>query len=493
MKKWLLIPICTVLALAIIATAACVIIWNQNEFTLQMTLNGEKEITLEYGADFTDPGATASYQGTLLEKEATDITVQVEGQVDTSKVGTYTLTYSASCSTDYKLVSWADSATLTRTVHIVDTQAPTITLVSDPDGFTFPNETYVEEGFRAVDGYDGDITDKVERIETHDSITYRVSDSSGNSTEVIRPIVYDDPIPPTLTLLGETTVKTEYYVPYSEPGFTAEDNVDGDLTGSVVVEGTVDCKTPGDYIISYTVTDSYGNTVTAQRTVTVLKKNVPNITLEYPDPPLAPTGKVIYLTFDDGPGKYTSQLLDILAKYNVKATFFVTYNGYADLLPRMAAEGHTIAMHTATHDYKKIYASEEAYFEDLFRIQGLIEEKTGTAPKLLRFPGGSSNTVSSFNQGIMTRLVKKLEEMGYYYFDWNVDSKDAGGASSATEVLYNVVAGIGKKQASVVLQHDIKGFSVAAVEEIIRWGIANGYTFLPMDETSPGCHHGVRN
>ena len=83
--------------------------------------------------------------------------------------------------------------------------------------------------------------------------------------------------------------------------------------------------------------------------------------------------------------------------------------------------------------------------------------------------------------------------MGFQYFDWNVDSRDAGGASSSDEVFYNVINGISKHQTSIVLQHDTTAFSVNAVERIIVWGLANGYTFLPLTPGSPGCHHGVRN
>jgi hypothetical protein len=112
---------------------------------------------------------------------------------------------------------------------------------------------------------------------------------------------------------------------------------------------------------------------------------------------------------------------------------------------------------------------------------------------MVRFPGGSSNTVSSFNPGIMTRLAQALGEKGFYYFDWNVSSGDAGLVDTRDEVFNNVIQGIKGRSASVVLQHDSHWYSVQAVEKIIVWGLVNGYTFLPMNENSPGCHHRIRN
>ena len=111
----------------------------------------------------------------------------------------------------------------------------------------------------------------------------------------------------------------------------------------------------------------------------------------------------------------------------------------------------------------------------------------------VRFPGGTSNTGSKFNPGIMTRLTKALTEKGFRYCDWNVDSKDAGGAKTEEEVFNNVIKGIGKKSYSIVLQHDTQGFSVRAVEKIIVWGIVNGYSFWNLTDGASVIHHGAKN
>lgn len=206
-------------------------------------------------------------------------------------------------------------------------------------------------------------------------------------------------------------------------------------------------------------------------------------------------GKVIYLTFDDGPSKFTEELLDILADYNVKATFFVTAGNpsYLDLIGRAKEEGHTIGIHCFNHDYKKIYVSERAYFADLQMIDDIIYEQTGERAELVRFPGGSSNEVSRFNKGIMTRLTALVEEKGYRYFDWNVLSGDAGETKVTEEIIQNIIDGILKKDISVVLQHDLYDYSIAAVEEIIIWGLENGYAFLPLSADSPTIHHPIAN
>ena len=112
---------------------------------------------------------------------------------------------------------------------------------------------------------------------------------------------------------------------------------------------------------------------------------------------------------------------------------------------------------------------------------------------MIRFPGGSSNTVSRINPGIMTRLVQAVTDAGYQYYDWNVSSGDAGLTTDTDVVYQNVIDGIRSHNVSIVLQHDSKGYSVDAVERIIQWGLANGYTFLPLTPSSPKAHHRLNN
>ena len=212
------------------------------------------------------------------------------------------------------------------------------------------------------------------------------------------------------------------------------------------------------------------------------------------EPTIPPVGGVIYLTFDDGPGSETPRLLNILDKYNAKATFFVVNTPFAETIRQISNAGHALAMHTATHDFEKIYSSEEAYFEDLEKIESVIEQYAGYRPHLIRFPGGSSNQVSKqYCKGIMTTLSQSVEEKGYIYHDWNVDSCDAGGATTPEEVYHNVIEGCRTREFSVVLMHDIRSYTIDAIEDILIWGLENGYTFEAMTTDTPAIHHTVKN
>ena len=293
-----------------------------------------------------------------------------------------------------------------------------------------------------------------------------------------------DQVPPSLTYKGNPTMSLLVGSTYRDPGMNAVDDCDGDLTPNIVVSGNVNTKVPGTYKVIYTATDQSGNQTSAARTVKVYKKNVTTI----------PGKKTIYLTFDDGPGPHTARLLDILAKYNVKATFFVTgvNPAYDPMITRAYREGHSIGLHTYTHRYQTIYASKEAYYQDLNLISNKVKNLTGVETKLIRFPGGSSNTVSNRVPGLMTYLARDVEARGYKYFDWNITSGDAGETTSTQVVANNVIRNL-RNDYSIVLQHDSQGFSVNAVETIIQYGLSHGYTFAPLTMSSPTAHHKINN
>lgn len=367
---------------------------------IDLKLQGEAVMTVEMGDTFEDPGVIALADGRSVK-------VKVTGQVDTQTPGTYSLCYRAR----YLL----SSAEITRTVRVVDTR------------------------------------------------------------------------PPVLTLVGEQQLTVPMGTAFVDPGFSAADNNGSDLTGRVQAVGAVDHMKAGEYTITYTVTDDKGRTASAQRTVIVEPVKQPDV--------VQPDGKVIYLTFDDGPSAYTEQLLAVLEKYNVKATFFIIgKNADPQRLKAIVAGGHSIAIHSMTHDFAKIYASEAAFLKDLYDTQALIYEHTGVTTTLMRFPGGTSNTASrNYCEGIMTQLVQTVTDLGFRYFDWNVDSLDAGGAKTADEVYRNVIGSVEGMKTAFVLQHDTKSYSVEAVERIIQWGLANGYSFLPLTMDSPVCHHKPQN
>ena len=479
-KTWIVCLIVGILLALVVAGGLIYARIAGNEYKVELSMKGDAQITLEYGERFADPGAEAVGYGTVLEKEPVSLEIKTSGEVDEQKLGTYTISYTASFH--------GTEQTLTRTVTIVDTVAPKIALITDPDHYTIPGQEYQEEGFTATDNYDGDITDRVERKVDGSVVIYTVEDSSGNRTEFRRAIVYRDPEGPTLVLKGDATITINAGATWTEPGYTSTDNVDGDLTKQVVISGKVQNHIAGTYELTYSVTDSFGNVATTKRTVIVKAIRQPDV--------VNPDGKVIYLTFDDGPGDYTEKLLGILNKYNVKATFFVCKTRRVDLLDDIVKNGHSIGIHSVTHDYGKIYASEDAFFKDLYQMQDVIYEYTGVKTTLMRFPGGSSNRTSKkYNTGIMSRLVKAVESQGFQYFDWHITSGDAIETDSTAQIVKNVINGIKKQNRdyTIVLQHDPMGFSVDAVEDIILWGLNNGYTFLPLQPDSPPCHHKVMN
>lgn len=165
---------------------------------------------------------------------------------------------------------------------------------------------------------------------------------------------------------------------------------------------------------------------------------------------------VIYLTFDDGPSARTGEILDILREKGVKATFFVI--GSKDessklLLKRIAEEGHTLAMHSYSHDYGKIYASTEDYLADMYQIFTQIREVTGVTPSLFRFPGGSIN---GYNASIYQDLIAEMLRRGFVPYDWNISSSDAATNKlvPADTLANNVVTGARNVQRGIVLMHD---------------------------------------
>ncbi|MBQ3182443.1 MAG: polysaccharide deacetylase family protein [Clostridia bacterium] len=494
--KVILILACVI---AVVITTLGILIY-LNDFTLAVTLKGEENIVIEYGSEYTEEGAEAYFKGSIFMKEPTECEVKISSDVDVTKVGSYSVEYTSEYTLDYYIGTKKFTVGKKRNVEVVDTVAPTIELKHIEGHYTLPGHRYEEEGYTASDNYDGDITALVSSGEKDGKVYYSVADSSGNKFETVRDIFYDDPIPPEIKLLGDGDIIIAEGGSFKEPGYEAVDNVDGVLTDKVTVSGSVNTAKEGKYTLTYSVTDGYKNTTTVTRPVTVQKK------VEMPEieegkesevlhtAPLNPNGKVVYLTFDDGPGKHTARLLDVLKKYDIKATFFVVNTGNLDLLTRMEAEGHTVAMHTNTHKYEVLYSSDEEYFKDLTAIEDAIKGKIKNFRKILRFPGGGSNAISKkYNEGIMTRLTKRVKELGYRYFDWNVDSNDAGGTKSAEGVFKNVTERIPANHYSVVLQHDIHGYSVDAVEKIIIWGLENGYTFRALSENSPVCEHTVNN
>ncbi len=200
----------------------------------------------------------------------------------------------------------------------------------------------------------------------------------------------------------------------------------------------------------------------------------------------------VYLTFDDGPSDYTDAILDILDDYNIKATFFVVgkdVDTYGDAYKRIVDDGHTIGMHSYSHNYSAIYSSKEAFESDFNEIHDLIYDVTGVDSKFYRFPGGSSNKLSNIG---MYPFISFLNEEGVEYFDWNVSSGDATSAAfTSAELVDNVMTDVVKYKTSVVLLHDSRGkqATVEALPELIEALQQEGAMILPITDDTTVIQH----
>lgn len=293
-----------------------------------------------------------------------------------------------------------------------------------------------------------------------------------------------DNIAPKIELNGTNEIYIFLGDKYEEFGYTVQDNYDTEVKVSVI--DNVNTLKIGTYNVDYIAIDSSKNKSVVSRKVNVIKKE--DIENEY-------TKGVIYLTFDDGPNdKYTPIILDTLKEENVKATFFVTMKGSDAILKREYDEGHSIGLHTAYHQYNYVYSSVDNYFKDLSIVNNRVEKIIGEKSKIIRFPGGSSNTVSRrYTKGIMTSLTKEVINRGYHYFDWNISSGDAGEAHSANDVYNNVINNLDINGINMILMHDVNPNTASALKNIIRYGKEKGYRFQRITYDTKMITHKVYN
>ena len=297
-----------------------------------ITLTGSINMTVQANSAYADPGyaATDDYDGDLTGN------VTVTGMVDVTRISTYTLHYDVSDNSGNTAIQQ------TRTVHVVDVTSPTITL-TDPTDMTIQiNSTYADPGYMAADDYDGDLTASVIVTGTVDdtqigtyTLYYDVSDSSGNTaTQQVRTIHVVAATSPTITLSGSSTMTVSFGSEYSEPGYTATDPEDGDLTASVVVTGTVNTAKIGTYTLYYDVSDSFGNKAVQQnRTVRVADMTPPTITLAGQTTMTVPVNTTYadpgYTATDNHDGDLTAS---VIVTGTVNATKIGTYTIYYNVV-----------------------------------------------------------------------------------------------------------------------------------------------------------------
>ncbi len=395
-----------------------------------------------------------------------EVKATIKGKVDTRVIGEKTIEFI------YKYKK--KRLILKQKIIVKDLEAPKIVL-NDEKIKVCPNGKVLKLDISVNDNLDGDITGKSKTSLQGKELIVEVQDGSGNKSSKRFVVEPNDDEKPVVTINGKKEMSIVKGLDYVDQGANVKDNCDDQITIEKI--GEVDVNTVGAYKVTYSATDSSGNSSSVERIINVKEREDGD--------------KVVYLTFDDGPGASTQALLDVLDKYNVKATFFVTnqFPNYQHLIGEEAKRGHAIAVHSLTHKWN-IYDSVDAYMSDFNAMNDIIEQQTGKRTKLFRFPGGSSNTIyCGHNKTAVHDIINVMNESGNVYFDWNLDSKDAGGAKNTAQVVKNVTSNM--RNNSVVLQHDIKKFSVEAVEEIIKYGLNNGFTFKALDESSPAPHHGI--
>ncbi|MDD7348034.1 MAG: polysaccharide deacetylase [Clostridiales bacterium] len=404
--------------------------------------------------------------------------VKAVGTVDTDKLG------------DYKIKMKYGRVSRDIVVKVLDTKAPKV-VASD---YTTDMVEDVAPGSFNVKVTDAAPPEKIkikmkkpEPMKTKGEFSVKIiaEDPSGNvGTTQVKLTRKKDKTPPIIEVGAPLNLAVGQVINDSLAlsGTKVTDDFDKTVKISYDVDG-VNVSEPNTYKIIYKAKDRSGNEAEVEREVRVSNT-------------ISDNQKVVYLTFDDGPSHNTAKILDILSTYNIKGTFFVTGNdaSYRYLIQRAAKEGHTIGLHTYTHNYN-IYTSEETFFRDLDMVHDMVLNLTGIDSHHIRFAGGSSNTVSAaYNSGIMSRLVKDVQSRGFRYYDWNVSSGDASGNTVPVERLLRGATGYNYNHICI-LMHDssAKTTTVEALPGIIEYYKKKGYAFLPISDSTPMFHHGVNN
>lgn len=399
-----------------------------------------------------------------------DVTID-SSQVNVNKIGEYSVVY-----------KYHDDKEVVK-VNVVDTTAPEFDVKSkkvalnqtvDPNSLVqnIKDATKTSVKFKKEYRFDKLGKNEVEVI---------VEDEAKNKTvkKVIVEVVKDETAPEIIASNTSILVGTKTDL---KSLVTLKDDFDSEPTVTIE-EGEFNVDKVGSYQVKFIAKDASGNQSEKTITIQVIDKTSKN-------------EKVVYLTFDDGPSKYTPEVLNILEKYNCKATFFITgmNASYRKYIKVAHDQGHTIGLHTYSHNYSKVYASVDAYFEDLEKVGQLAKEYIGFVPKYIRFPGGGSNTISArYTKGIMTKLTKMVEEKGYKYYDWNAENGDGYAKMSQSEMLKRATASSANQ--IMILMHDANGKqnTVDILPKVIEYYQKRGYTFKAIDDSSIVPHQRVNN
>ena len=216
---------------------------------------GGGQIINDIGNDYIEPGVTAT------DALGNNVQVQTSGNVDTNNLGDYTLTYTA---TD----DYGNTSTMTRDVYVRDRDAPNININGDNTVILQLNSNYSELGATALDNHDENLSVQInDNIDTSIpgtyNVTYTATDSSGNTSSTNKTVIVENNIDPTINIQGDNPKILEVGNNYSEPGASSTDALGNAV--NITTSDNIDKNTIGDYSVTYSATDSYGNTATSTK------------------------------------------------------------------------------------------------------------------------------------------------------------------------------------------------------------------------------------
>lgn len=467
MKRFRLFIVLGICLFLLITSVSALLIIKNN---LKLYVQGNKNVSISVFSEYIDDGVILKFGKKTIKN--TKYKVKVSGKYNTNKVGKYKIKYSVNYHGN-KLNTY-------RVLNVYDNVNPDLTTNISTVQKDYCTKKFKQEiKYTASDNYDGDLTDKVTVNEEEDKIIYKVVDSSGNESTKEVKIDYGTKPSKKFILNGQSKTYVVLNKTYEEKGATYTDGCGNNINKEIKISGSVDTSVLGEYKITYSVDGETDIT----RTVIVREK------------PL----KTIYLTFDDGPGAKTKKILDILDKYNVKATFFVTNQfgrgSYQYLIKEEYDKGHAIGVHTLTHNYN-IYESVDAYINDFNAMNEIIKNQTGSYSNIFRFPGGSGNTVSrNYAHGIVTEIANEMTKRGYVYFDWNLSSGDASkNKVPPSTIVSNVLNHVDScANNCVILFHDYKSETAEAIDPILKELVSREYDFATLSVNSPVVHATIKN
>ena len=195
--------------------------------------------------------------------------------------------------------------------------------------------------------------------------------------------------------------------------------------------------------------------------------------------------KLCYLTFDDGPSKNSEEILDILAEYDVKATFFLIGSEISEesrgIIERIVEEGHAIGLHSNIHDFTKLYAGVDVCVQDFEAQHELLNEEYGIDTKIFRFPGGSA---CSYMNGQRQAYIQAMREKGFIGFDWHVSGEDSYGNPTVWSIQKKIFDNFSSYRNPIILLHDmnVADATVEALPGILERIREEGYTFATLEE-----------